>query len=500
MFFVIVAIATSCLACVSAQTCSLDPDGNAEKVDVLILGAGIAGISAARTLEVNGITDFLVLEATDRVGGRMREYDRPGKVPLEVGAHWIQGLDPDDPLHHPIWREWTRCDPDGPEGSVTPAPSAVYDVDGNPFDIEDEDAVLYNKINDFYSAFDAIFELSAVTINTSLREGFTMAGWNPNDSLDNFIEWANLDFCTANLPKNTSLKLYTQSSTYTDFTESDEEGENYLVADEKGFSFVVKCLARDFINDKVRVNSTVTRIKVADDCVCAEVKDGGTYCGKYGIMTFSAGVLQAAIRGDKNSVQFEPPLPKWKQDAINNISVVFYAKNYLVFPERFWNETDEDQQTFGYVADERGYYPYFILDKNLPNTIFVDVVQDLAIKVAEQTQEETVNEIMAILKKIFDNDTLPQPETAVISKWHLDPFFRHSYSDYGPGVPESVFDDLLRPVNGRLYFAGEALNRTNFRYTHGAYGTGVNAAEQIVTLPAEDSAGQSPFSIIVLCL
>ena len=128
------------------------------------------------------------------------------------------------------------------------------------------------------------------------------------------------------LTKTTSLKLYTQSSTYTDFTESDEEGKNYLVADEKGFSFVVKCLARDFISDKVRLNSTVTTIKVADDCVCAEVKDGGTYCGNYGIITFSAGVLQAAIRGDKNSVQFEPPLPKWKQDAINSTSVVFYAK------------------------------------------------------------------------------------------------------------------------------------------------------------------------------
>ena len=70
------------------QTCNLDPDGNAEKVEVLVLGAGMAGISAARTLEVNGITDFLVLEATDHVGGRMREYDGPKKLSLEMGAHW----------------------------------------------------------------------------------------------------------------------------------------------------------------------------------------------------------------------------------------------------------------------------------------------------------------------------------------------------------------------------------------------------------------------------
>ena len=57
---------------------------------MLVLGAGMAGISAARTLEVNGVTDFLVLEATDRVGGRMREYDRPEKLSLEMGAHWYR--------------------------------------------------------------------------------------------------------------------------------------------------------------------------------------------------------------------------------------------------------------------------------------------------------------------------------------------------------------------------------------------------------------------------
>ena len=53
-------------------------------MDVLILGAGITGITAARTLEVNGITNFLVLEATDRIGGRIREYDGTS---IEVGAN-----------------------------------------------------------------------------------------------------------------------------------------------------------------------------------------------------------------------------------------------------------------------------------------------------------------------------------------------------------------------------------------------------------------------------
>ena len=102
----------------------------ATNAEVLVLGAGISGVAAARSLKVNGISDFLVLEANDRIGGRIREYDGTS---IELGTNWISGLDLSDPMHHPIWREWTACDEDGPDGSVTPEDFAsVYDVMGNP--------------------------------------------------------------------------------------------------------------------------------------------------------------------------------------------------------------------------------------------------------------------------------------------------------------------------------------------------------------------------------
>ena len=474
MFFVLFILASPLAA---AQTCSLNADGRAEnvEVEVLIFGAGIAGISAARSLEVNGVTDFLVLEASDRVGGRIREYDGTN---IEVGANWIHGLDPEDPNHHPIWREWTRCDPDGPGGSVTPDFTAVYSEDGTQIDIEDENAPYLTGLDEFESAYDAALEKVA-SGDISIKQGLKMEGWEASSTLENFIEWSRVDLELGIAAENLSLLFLSKATAYTDFTEKDEEGEDYLVVDDRGYSFVVKCLAKNFIDSKVRLNSTVESIKLADDCVCAQVKDGAMYCAQYGIVTFSTGVLQAAIRGDQNSVEFEPPLPLWKQDAINSISPVYYGKIFLVFQTRFWNETNEDQQALGYVANQKGHYGYYLIHKNRPNTITVDVTEDLALRVAAQTQEETVNELMEILSKIFDRDDLPQPETVIISKWNLDPLFLHSYSDYGPGVPESVFEDLLKPVNGRLYFAGEALNRTNYGYTQGAYGTGAYAAGKI---------------------
>ena len=172
---------------------------------------------------------------------------------------------------------------------------------------------------------------------------------------------------------------------------------DYFVADKKGYSFVVECLARKFKNDRVLLNSLITKIETADDCVCVTVQENKLYCGSHAIVTFSIGALQAALRGDENSVQFEPPLPQTKQDAINSITPVHFGKIYLQFEESFWEESDATQQTFGYVSDERGHYAYFILDKHRTNTLIINVTEGLAVKVATQSEEITVSEVMTIL-------------------------------------------------------------------------------------------------------
>ena len=80
---------------------------------VLILGAGVAGVTAAQRLESYGISDFLIVEAHHEVGGRLksRRFGSPYHVPasplpgndtlssIELGAQWIQGYDE----HNPIW-------------------------------------------------------------------------------------------------------------------------------------------------------------------------------------------------------------------------------------------------------------------------------------------------------------------------------------------------------------------------------------------------------------
>lgn len=73
---------------------------------VLILGGGMAGITAARTLHDQGIDDFIVLEARHEVGGRMlsHTFGEPGRqYTVELGANWVQGTRTGDGPENPVW-------------------------------------------------------------------------------------------------------------------------------------------------------------------------------------------------------------------------------------------------------------------------------------------------------------------------------------------------------------------------------------------------------------
>ena len=384
-----------CLLFVSSQSqsCDLKHDkNNVKNSKVLILGGGIAGITAARTLEVNGI-DFIILEAGKEIGGRIRSDSETG---VELGASWIHGVDPYNKARHPLWREWMNCnDGYGPNGSPTPYPTSVYSKNKQDFiDITEFES----ELERFVEIFENIEqEADDAPISTSMREKLTEKDWVPISALQNFTEWVVVDFCIATKPENLSVPLYYHLA-YTDFLGSEDGvADDYLVTDIKGYNFVVECLATKFMEEKVKLDSQVTEIKWNDDCVCATVNGNEQYCGEYAIMTFSIGVLQDAIRGrnTKTDVTFDPELPQRKKDAILDVPMVYYARVYLIFNEiTFLNTTDDYQQVIGYVSNYRGYYPVYIHDRHHSNVLTVDVTGDLALCVEEQEPNITQAEIM----------------------------------------------------------------------------------------------------------
>lgn len=480
-------IATLVTSRALAQSCNTE-----NPVDVLILGGGMAGVAAARTLHAMGKTNYIVFEANNKLGGRIRRDDTRN---IELGANWIHGLDLADPNRHPLWREWRVCDSNGPRGSVTPMDGPldidfekIYDERGNNIISSVSGTNLYEeKTLQFIMAEEIATKMSVSaaedeSVKTALEEG----GWVPSDRLDRFIEWNRVDYCLAAKPQNLSLIHTLPQDTFDAFTISGGESSCYLVTDEKGYSFVVDCLARDFKDTtRLKLNAKVTKVETSDDCVCATVQGNGKYCASYAILTFSMGVLQAAIRGDPGAVHFEPELSK---DAINQVTMVHFVKIFLKFNESFLKESEtEDQQFFGYVSETRGHYPVFFTVKSILNTIHLHVTEDLALQVLSQGETTTMNEIMAILRKIYNNENIPNPVDIEISQWDIDPLFLGSYEAYGPGVPRDVFEKLHEPVNNRLYFAGSALNDSHYGFVHGAYGSGVHVATRVAQkLDGED--------------
>ena len=92
--------------------------------EVLILGAGMSGMNAARTLYDRGVTDFIIIEGKPEIGGRIMQASlRPGGSKVEIGANWMHEFDPNHPELHPLYALAQSCG--GIEGSVSNFSSTV---------------------------------------------------------------------------------------------------------------------------------------------------------------------------------------------------------------------------------------------------------------------------------------------------------------------------------------------------------------------------------------
>ncbi|KAG6809097.1 hypothetical protein H0H92_001635 [Tricholoma furcatifolium] len=155
-------------------------------VTVLILGGGVAGVIAARTFHEQGIEDFLVVEAQDELGGRLKSTTFGGKT-VELGANWIQGSQMADGSENPI---------------LTLAKKhKTYDTTG---------AVDYMDI--FNASVDAFANLTIFAggrmsqnqVDLTSKSGFDLVGWKPQNARAKAAEYFNIDFEFAQKPDQSS--------------------------------------------------------------------------------------------------------------------------------------------------------------------------------------------------------------------------------------------------------------------------------------------------------
>jgi hypothetical protein len=238
-------------------------------------------------------------------------------------------------------------------------------------------------------------------------------------------------------------------------------------------------------------NTAVTRVEYSEQGVtCHVTRDGQTaeqlpcdIC----VVTVPLGVLK------KNYIQFVPPLPDWKSEAITKLGFGLLNKVGILFEEIFW---ERDLDWFGVVnsnlsSERRGeYYLFWNMYKFTGKPMLMALVAGHASQLHESRDDSVIlRDVLELLTRNFGKDSpaktqvINSPLSHVITHWGTDPWAYGSYSYIAVGATGADYDAVARPVwiGGvpKLFWAGEATNRLHPATVAGAYQSGLREAEQI---------------------
>ncbi|PCH42978.1 amine oxidase [Wolfiporia cocos MD-104 SS10] len=437
---------------------------------VLILGGGVAGVIAARTLYEQGITDFMIVEARDELGGRLQTetIGAPGNEwVVERGPNWVQGTQTGNGPENPIWalvkKHGVKTQYNDWYDSMT-----TYDESGyvNYTDTFNESGDGYDTLTVAAGA-----RVAKKLVDMTARTGYSLIGAKPQTPADKACEYYQFDWEYAQTPEESS---WIASSWGNNFTYDPDDGgfgdDNQMSIDQRGFKYFIQAEAAEFLQpEQVKYNATVTKIAYSSDGVDVTLASGEVLSADYVLCTFSVGVLQ------NDDVTFDPPLPAWKQEAIQGIVMATYTKIFLQFEEDFWFDTQ-----MGLYADTtRGRYPVW-QNMNLTDffpgsgVVFVTVTGEYSVRVEALSDEEVKEEVLGVLKLMYPNVTIPEPTAFYFPRWHTNPLFRGSYSNWPSSFFNGHHENLRATVNQRLWFAGEATSLKYFGFLHGAYFEGLD--------------------------
>lgn len=419
---------------------------------VIVVGAGVAGLSAARTLHAAGLR-VTVLEARDRIGGRVWT-DRTLGVPLDMGASWLHGE-----RRNPLT---TLAD----DNDIRRIPTdydnlALYESNGAQVDADtiDEIEVGFAEViaaaaeiaedrDDDLSLADAI----AVAI---AEEDLTPA------------ERRYLAFAVNTIIEHEYAARADDLSAWWWDNDDAFAGDDYLFPD--GYDWLPNLLARGL---DVRLGMAVARVAYGADGVQVTVGEQ-VFAADYAVLAVPLGVLKAG------TITFDPPLPPNKQRAIQALNFGVLNKLYLRFDRVFW---DADADVIGQVDNaERGRWSTFV---NLASVVGQPVLLCFnagayGLEIEALADAELVAEAMERLRAIYGHH-IPDPIGHVATRWGADPFTYGSYSSYGVGSSPDDRAALAEPLAAVLFFAGEATQVDYPSTVHGALLSGQRAADALL--------------------
>ena len=410
--------------------------------DVVIIGAGAAGLSAARELTNLGLS-FTLLEGSHRIGGRAYSEEIVPGVWFDLGCSYLhQGeTNPFVPIADELGVIIGKD-----KGDIFEDCKKGLYKNGVPLNPAAREAYSFYRSECF----------SAITAAADRGEDVALV-----DLVDLDSEYAltfthdMAELCTRDIDEISSV----------DFAVFDEGSDIPVL---NGFGNLVAAWGAEV---PVSLNTRVERIDWSGDRVYVETARG-TLRGRAVLCTVSTGILAA---GD---IKFVPGLPDWKMEAVlglptgteNKICLHFDTDVFGPDGRGFHNTWNDDGVACGFEASVMG-----------QNTAIAFTGGRHAIWLEKQGQQAGHDYAVDRVAEVFGSDIRKHVTRSIVTAWTAEPWTRGSYSCALPGQAHQR-NELARPLDDRVFFAGEATTVRDHSCCHGAFRSGIRAAQEIVNI------------------
>ncbi|HYJ50641.1 MAG TPA: NAD(P)/FAD-dependent oxidoreductase [Microbacterium sp.] len=425
--------------------------------DTIVVGAGVAGLTAAHLLADAG-KDVVVLEARDRVGGRI-VTDRRYGLATDLGASWIHGIT-DSPVA-------AAADAFGMQmveftvGGYQPdsRPIAYYGPDGRRL----SDAAARSFIDDINAVDATLLEVVAASgPDASYRdvadEAIARYGWDEDRAqrVREYLEHRSEEQYGAWIEDLAAHGL------------DDDSVEGDEVVFPNGYDRLPSRMAEGL---DIRLTHVVTQVRWSADGV-AVTTDRGTLTADTAVVTVPVGVLQS------DDFVVVPPLPEPVVGALSRLKMNAFEKIFLRFPTRFWDDGVYAIRQQG--PESRWWHSWYDLTAlHGTPTLLTFAAGPAAGETRDWTEKEIVDSVLTQLRRLY-GDRVEKPTHVHVTDWQDDPFSHGSYAYMTVGSTTADHDILATPVGGVLHLAGEATWTDDPATVTAALNSGHRAAQNIL--------------------
>lgn len=492
------------------------PARKPQKCTVVIVGAGMAGLGAARELMAAGITDIVILEAQGRAGGRVCTLPLD-KGHIELGAQWIHGED------NPIYRVALKQN----------LLSNTTSVEGlGPYLKTDGTELCSSLVAHVSHKISCILEDCEEFADSSEKYPSSV-GQYLQDRFEEYLETCN------DAPEERTLK-WDIFRWHLRFQEIDNSCSDLNTLSAKdwgkykftggedcinllsGYSSVIDALTQDLPDKVFYFNTPVKTIswkKSLSSVGCDE--DASQYpvsvtCGDGSVISASHVVVTCSIGYLKShhKTMFDPSLPPSLTSVIDALGFGVVDKVFLFYDEPWWGEERQAFQIVRSLSDEtdknyqesdwwlHDFTGFDVLSHN-PAILLAWVGGEGAAHMEQLNEDDVAQHCTNLLQKCVKKIDVPLPKEIKRSSWFKNPYVKGGYSHTTSACDKLGCGptDLTVPVvceienSGKhpvILLAGEAAHESHFSTTHGAFESGQSQARVLVAYQKQIKSKRKP--------